>query len=93
MKLKCNICNSEIDNMSILHKDVIYREDVKISNGKIISDGEEYFQDIIKEIIYKCKNCGEIIDKFSDNEKPMTLRNHVQLHLNAVEKNLKIIEE
>ena len=79
--------------MSILHEDVIYREDIKIANGEIIPDGEEYFQDTIKEIIYKCENCGEIVDKFNDNEKPLVLRTHVQLHLNAVEKNLKIIKE
>lgn len=93
MKLKCNKCNSPIYDISILHKDVMYREDVIIKNGKMISDGDEYFQDIISRISYNCKNCGEVVDNFNDGEKPMVIRKYVQLDSKEVEKNLKITED
>jgi len=94
IKLICNKCNSEVNNLSILYENVLYREDLKkLVDGIFVSDGTEYFQGRIKNIVYQCKNCGEIIDEYDKGEKPYILRPFVNSNLIEVEKNLKIIKE
>jgi len=68
--LVCEPCGCEITNVFPIIKNVTYRRDLMITPdcvNHLVEYNREYFSGYVSDLIYNCKNCGEVIITSEDS--------------------------